>query len=306
MDDPTLIYETVHGSQAYGLAREGSDLDVRGAIVGPRAWYFGFRGAPEQVAASDDHVHYEIRKLLRLAVENNPSVLEVLFTSPEDHRVVTPAGERLLALGPRLLSKRVAETFAGYARGQLKRIRTHRRWLLSPPAGAPTRAAFGLPERTVIPKDQLGAAEALIESGRLDEAELDAPFLEVLRREKQYRAAQREWAQYESWRGARNPKRAELEARFGYDTKHAMHLVRLMRMAEEILRDGRVLVRRPDRDELLAVRDGAWAYARLEEEADQLAERVREAAAESALPDAPDEAFVEREGIAIVEEVLAC
>src|ERR1039458_5020213 len=34
--------------------------------------------------------------------------------------------------------------------------------------------------------------------------------------------------QYNGWKAQRNPKRAELEAKFGYDTKHAMHLVRLM------------------------------------------------------------------------------
>jgi hypothetical protein len=30
---PTRIYETVHGSRAYGLARAGSDTDIKGVIV---------------------------------------------------------------------------------------------------------------------------------------------------------------------------------------------------------------------------------------------------------------------------------
>ncbi|AEZ66297.1 hypothetical protein phiTE_131 [Pectobacterium phage phiTE] len=36
----------------------------------------------------------------------------------------------------------------------------------------------------------------------------------------------------------RNAARHELEEKFGYDTKHAMHLVRLLRMSQEILETG--------------------------------------------------------------------
>lgn len=45
--------------------------------------------------------------------------------------------------------------------------------------------------------------------------------------------------------------------------KHAMHLVRLLRMAEEILTDGVVNVKRPDAKELLEIRNGAWSYEEL-------------------------------------------
>mgnify|MGYP001607055563 CR=1 FL=1 len=45
--------------------------------------------------------------------------------------------------------------------------------------------------------------------------------------------------------------------------KHAMHLVRLMRMCKEILITCEVVVKRPDREELLAIRNGAWSYYKL-------------------------------------------
>ena len=38
-----VIYETVHGDRAYGLATPASDVDVNGVIVGPWSWYSGFR-----------------------------------------------------------------------------------------------------------------------------------------------------------------------------------------------------------------------------------------------------------------------
>lgn len=49
----------------------------------------------------------------------------------------------------------------------------------------------------------------------------------------------------------------------GTDLKNGMHLVRLMKMGVEILRDGVVNVKRPDAAELLAIRNGSWSYDEL-------------------------------------------
>jgi predicted nucleotidyltransferase len=189
MTGPTLIFETIHGSRAFGLDRAGSDEDRKGVIVGPRAWYLGYRGGPEQLEPSADHVRFELRKFLKLAVANNPTIFEMLFADESDHRALTTAGRRLLDARGLFPSRRVADTFGRYAEGQLRRIRTHRRWLLTPPAEAPTRAAFGLPERTIVPKDQLGAAAALVERDALAMSELSPAFLDLLGREKRYAAS---------------------------------------------------------------------------------------------------------------------
>ena len=300
----TLIYETVHGSRAYGLAREGSDTDVKGVIVGPAIWYHGFLEAKEQVELSADHVWFEIRKFIRLAAAANPTVLELLFTEPSDHRTVTSAGRRLLEAREAFLSLQVAETFNGYAMGQLKRIKTHRRWLLTPPKSEPRRSDFALPEGSVIPRDQLGAAETLFEKGFRADAGASTNFLELLAREKRYRHAHQEWSQYQLWLKERNAARAALEAKYGYDTKHAMHLVRLQRMAIEILERGDVHVRRADREELLAIRDGAWSYEDLVAAAESMTERTHVLRSQSKLPSEPDHAALNQLCAEIVEEVL--
>ena len=75
MNKPTLIYETLHGSRAYGLDRAGSDTDYKGVIIGPRDWYFGYTPAPEQIEVrGGDHVRFELRKFFRLAVAGNPTI----------------------------------------------------------------------------------------------------------------------------------------------------------------------------------------------------------------------------------------
>lgn len=301
MAEPTILYQTVHGSRAYGLARPSSDWDTKGVIVGPSAWYHGFLGGPEQLGEAD-HVLYELRKFFRLAAEANPSLLEILYTDPQWHRVMTPAGERLLAARDQFLSRRVAGSFGGYALSQLKRIKTHRRWLLEPPQAAPTRVAFGLPEKAVAPPDQLGAYEAMRLQGEVPDA--DPNFLKLLEKERKYRAARNEWSRYQDWLAGRNPARAALEAQFGYDTKHAQHLVRLLRMGHEILATGQVIVTRPDRDELLAIRDGVLSYDALIEQADALYEAVEAAQATSPLPAAPDTHLLESLCVSLVEEAL--
>ncbi len=288
METPTLIFETVHGSRAYGLATEGSDTDLKGVIVGPRKWYFGFRPSPEQLEPNKDHVLFEIRKLLRLAAKANPTVLELFFTDPSFHQTLTPAGERLLALAPRLLSRKIAESFGGYALGQLKRIETHRGWLLHPPAKVPERADFGLPERGALSKSTLGAYDALQSDAEGSLDELGPRMLDRLRREKSYQAARERFAQYQQWRRHRNPKRSELEAKFGYDTKHGMHLIRLQRMACEALRVGTLKVLRDDREELLGIRRGDLSYESLLESAEANATAIRELKKESPLPESVD------------------
>jgi uncharacterized protein len=160
---------------------------------------------------------------------------------------------------------------------------------------------------TVIPADQLTAAETLLNehcNPTTASADVSPNFLEVLARERRYKTAQKGWQSYQTWLRSRNPMRSELEARFGYDTKHAMHLVRLQRMGVETLQTGKVFVTRSDRDELLAVRDGAWTFDQLESEAHKAGLALRAAAQSSALPESPDVDFLESLCIQIIEREL--
>lgn len=113
-------------------------------------------------------------------------------------------------------------------------------------------------------------------------------FLEVLNREKRYRTALREFHSYEHWLATRNPARAELEKKYGYDTKHATHLVRLIRMAREILEKGEVNVHRHDAEELRQIRAGKWSYEQIVEYAEREDIALNDVVKASPLPKVPD------------------
>ncbi len=132
----------------------------------------------------------------------------------------------------------------------------------------------------------------------------DDNFLAMLQSEKAYRAKKQEWDNYQGWLVNRNRARSELEAKFGYDTKHAMHLVRLLRMCREILETGNVTVKRPDRDELLAIRAGAWTYEQLVAWADAQDALMDDLYARSPLPRAPDVKALDALSVKLVEKLL--
>jgi hypothetical protein len=64
-------------------------------------------------------------------------------------------------------------------------------------------------------------------------------------------------------------------------------------LAEEIARDGKVIVRRPDRDFLLKIRNGGFEYEALLEMAVEKFDQMKELYIKSDLPDEPDAGKVE-------------
>ena len=279
-----------------------------------------------------DRVVYDLRKAMNLMADANPNMLDLLFVSKKSIEVIKRPWKDILKHRDKFLSKKVRYTYSGYAYSQLKRIQRHRGYLLNPPSHEPTREEFGLPsDRKLVTTDEMGAFEWLlskliagsVEATKLSEETKEeishlnyvgmvqssnledtaqavklvtgAPdgFIESVMREKKYRGAMSQYRSYNDWKASRNPKRAEMESKYGYDAKHAMHLVRLMRMGVEILKTGVVNVKRPDREELLSVRNGAWPYDML---VDYMAEKdleMKELYKTSFLPKNPDRVFLD-------------
>lgn len=83
-------------------------------------------------------------------------------------------------------------------------------------------------------------------------------------------------------------KRKELVDTFGYDTKNAAHLIRLLRMCIEFLNEGELYVMRKDAVQLLEIKIGKWTLEQVKTEADRLFKRAEDAYDRSTLPSKPD------------------
>lgn len=104
---------------------------------------------------------------------------------------------------------------------------------------------------------------------------------------------------HQAFQGYMGAKRKTLVEKYGYDTKNAAHLIRLLRMGIEFLRTGEMNVHRDtvyvrDAQEIVAIKHGAWSLAQVQAEADRLFKGAEKAVAASPLPEHPDHEQIER------------
>jgi uncharacterized protein len=89
-------------------------------------------------------------------------------------------------------------------------------------------------------------------------------------------------------------QRPEYISVFGYDTKAAMHGLRLLYECIELMRDGRITLPRPERKLLIKVRSGSWTFERVLAHAQRLFKEVDDAVTISPLPEKVDRAAISR------------
>jgi len=263
----------------------------------------------------EDTKFYELAHFMKLCLDCNPNIVETLWIDESDIIESSPAYEHLRKHRAEFLSSKIAFTTSGYALAQLKRIKGHNKWITNPQSVEPPRQIdfVSLVQNFTIHK--MFKSDFRLEDnrrGRLvpyghdiyglvfntnnqywtdnyetfsddftlntiyeDEERTLTPSYIVKFNKEEYNLAKEKHAQYWTWKKNRNETRSELEEKHGYDTKHAMHLVRLLRMGKEALEEGVLKVKRPDAEELLAIRAGAWTYEECVEYAEEMDELIR-------------------------------
>jgi predicted nucleotidyltransferase len=344
--DYNIIFECCAGSRLYGTSTETSDYDFRGVVIPSKEYFFGFAKKVEQIIDSkdgNDRVLWELRKFFSLALDCNPSIIEILFVTEDRWIQSSDIWKQIISHRDWFVSKKARWTFSGYAISQLKRIKRHRSWLLNPPAKMPERGDFGLPsDRALVSKDQIGAFNVLLSlymeyvksnhplKDQIDEMMETKDFIglvqsvgnridhDILRtltpigdnlllalsKEKAYIQTYREWEQYKNWEKERNADRAELERKFFYDCKHASHLYRLVTEGEELLRTGFITLPRPDREILVDIRNGKFTYDQMMELVGDIDSRFNALYDSSSLPRSADVNKVDEMCVDIVQKSL--
>ena len=286
------------GSHAYGLNTEASDRDYKGVCIAPRRFYVSLDAFEQKDKGWDaepdpdtrfpeldgsDSVVYDVRRYLQLLQSQNPNILEMLWQGPEDYLFLSPLGQILIDNRYKLISKRIAGTFVQYARAQIKKMQTHRKWLLDPPMKRPEWEDYGVktPYLThtqieafieylyLLVKDRIEYYQEAKELYEIIHDRIDwksvlkqsilpkecaevtqeitranSDYMALLRVSQQYRSDLKRWSNYQDWLKNRNVKRSEIERDCGYDGKNASHCIRLIHMAIEGLRTGEIVVNR--------------------------------------------------------------
>lgn len=329
MKEQTLVKHYA-GSRSYGTNLPTSDIDFRGIFcadpINIRTPFFPVRECED--LDEEDTKLYELTHFMKLCLDCNPNIIETLWTDEGDIVTTSPAYQLLRDNRSKLLSKKIVHTFSGYAFSQLKRIKGHNKWINNPCPVEPPRQIEYMSLVQDFTDDRVFKAsrEDMMgwrEDHRLvpyggdvygmykavgyqlfsddftlntlfdgDRREMGNPLRIVKFNNEQYLQSRTTHSQYWQWKQNRNEMRGSLEEQFGYDTKHAMHLIRLLRMSSEIIETGQVIVKRPDAAELLSIRNGAWSYEELIEYADKVDAHTKEVLLpKCTLPNKPDLMF---------------
>jgi uncharacterized protein len=139
------MYETIMGSMAYGVSNDNSDMDIYGFCIPPKEVVFphlagdipGFGRQKVRFEQFQQH-HipgdkpdqtfdisiYSIVKYFHLAMENNPNIIDSLFTPRNCVVHSTKISDMVRDQRRNFLHKGSWHKFKGYAYSQLNKIRT--------------------------------------------------------------------------------------------------------------------------------------------------------------------------------------
>jgi predicted nucleotidyltransferase len=212
---PNVQYETIMGSVAYGVSSDTSDMDVYGFAIPPKEDIFphlngeilGFGtqrtrfeqfqqhhiADPDALAGHGrtyDLTVFSIVKFFQLAMENNPNVIDSLFTPMACVLHMTRVGN-LVRENRRLFLHRGAwPKFKGYAYSQLHKIAsktpTGKRKAVVERHGYDTKFAYHVVRL-------LGEAEQILIEGDID-LQRDRERLKAIRRGEWTEERLRQWA----------------------------------------------------------------------------------------------------------------
>lgn len=285
-----LIFLTLSGSRAYGINTEQSDYDYRGICIPPLEYYLTMKNFEQHDNNEKDIVIYGISKFIELASNVNPNIVELLFADEDKIVYKHPMMERIIENRQLFLSKKAKHTFLGYAFAQMKRIKHHKKWIDNP-IEKPLREKYGLPPVSQLTKEKINAlytlgrdyVEEIFNTYLKEKYRITSlfhfnktTFFDYIQREAVYFEDMEEYKRYNDWKVHRNPDRALLEAKMGFDGKHMSHLFRLLGMAKEIAVEKTIHVSRPDKEFLMAIRNGEYGYDELLVRADKEEQQVNE------------------------------
>lgn len=130
LDDFNLEMLVLNGSVAYGTNHDDSDLDLIGVYFPSLDYLFDDKVKMYTYVAKEngknvDVALYSIFHYIQMALSSNPNIIGSLYSEPDDYLYLSDVGQKILDCREMFLSKKIVQSFSGYSRGQIQRIRNH-------------------------------------------------------------------------------------------------------------------------------------------------------------------------------------
>lgn len=118
----------ITGSKAYGLNHADSDTDTLGIFVSQTVevanldWHRTKETLSNASPEGDDFTLHEVGKYCRLALQSNPTLIELLFL--DHYQIIDEHGRQLIEMRKKFLSRTFTRSaYHGYAYSQLVRLK---------------------------------------------------------------------------------------------------------------------------------------------------------------------------------------
>ncbi|WP_324026124.1 nucleotidyltransferase domain-containing protein [Maribacter sp. BPC-D8] len=321
-----IIFECISGSRAYGLATPTSDTDIRGVFILPKEKYYSLEYVGQINNETNDIVYYELKKFMELLSKNNPNILELLSVPEDCILSKNPLFDTIKS--KYFLSKLCKDTFANYAFTQIKKARGLKKKIVNPvekERKSVTDFCFVRKEKravllnTFLENEGLEVAHfgltkishmkdcynlfynpSMKYSGVAREnanevclssiPKSEVPVAVLYFNRDGYSSYCKKYKEYWSWVEKRNDDRykSNISHSKNYDAKNMMHTFRLLHMAKEIGAEGKINVKRTDRDFLLSIKNAEFEYKELVERAEKLRLELDDIYEKSSLMERPD------------------
>lgn len=322
-----ILYECISGSRAYGLELPTSDTDIKGVFYLPKDAFYTSNYIPQVANETNDIVYYELGRLIELLGKNNPNILELLATPEDKILVCHPIFERIRTTDflsklcyhtfggyafqqikkARGLNKKIVNPvdkvkktvldfcYVTYSQGSMP-VST---WLSEKNIDQTEIGLMKVPHFKDVYGMYLAGKNEY--KGIIRKANTSSVLISPIEKgakpinflcfnEDGYIKYCKDYTEYWNWVEERNEERYQnnISHSKNYDSKNLMHTFRLLDMAYEILKEGEIKVRRPNREELLLIRSGHFEYDELIELANKKMDQVKLAFENSKLPAVPN------------------
>lgn len=294
--EENTIIEIVSGSHLYGTSTPESDQDFVGIFLPPPEYVLGLKSVKEvdlgvkdkddsgkNTADAVDRKLYEFRKFLTLALDNNPNIIEILFTNSDSIVNINEYGEQLLDMRHHFPSQLCMQKFIGYAHSQKHKMIIRRDHFNALRVGMQILEEIDDSHITMETVQSKHPEVFTTNSHHVKCGDINIERGVYVKKAKRIIGQRLDAA----------TNRTDLVLKYGYDTKFGSHLIRLLYEGLMLLERGELIFPLPMADLLLEIKQGKFEIEQLIELADQLEAKMEQLAEKTTLPKTPNFKAVE-------------